>query len=92
MAIAPKTKGQEDKEIIEDDPESLGLTRVTLCSLTGKLATDACYADDDFASREQLVAGFRKEHTVGNGAFHRSAIVVSNESRAASASGRHSNW
>lgn len=42
--------------------------------------------------REQLVAGFRKEHTVGNGAFHRSAIVVSNESRAASASGRHSNW
>ena len=54
--------------------------------------TLAQYADDDFASREQLVAGFRKEHTVGNGAFHRSAIVVSNESRAASASGRHSNW
>ena len=44
-----EAKGQEDKEIIEDDPESLGLTRVTLCSLTGKLATDACYADDDFA-------------------------------------------
>ena len=36
-------------QIIEDDPESLGLTRVTLCSLTGKLATDACRADDDFA-------------------------------------------
>ena len=54
--------------------------------------TLAQYADDNFASREQLVAGFRKEHTVGNGAFHRSAIVVSNESRAASASGRHSNW
>ena len=44
-----EAKGQEDKEIIEDDPESLGLTRVTLCSLTGKLATDACRADDDFA-------------------------------------------
>ena len=43
-----EAKGQEDKEIIEDDPESLGLTRVTLCSLTGKLATDACRADDDF--------------------------------------------
>lgn len=43
-----EAKGQEDKEIIEDDPERLGLTRVTLCSLTGKLATDACRADDDF--------------------------------------------
>lgn len=38
----------EDKPIIEDDPESLGLTKVTLCSLTGKLATEACKSDPDF--------------------------------------------
>ena len=44
-----EAKGQEDKPILSADPESLGLTKVTLCSLTGKLATDACYADDDFA-------------------------------------------
>ncbi len=38
----------EDKPIIEDDPESLGLVRATVCSLSGKLATDACRADEDF--------------------------------------------
>lgn len=43
-----EAKGQEDKPIVDADPEELGLTKVTLCSLTGKLATDACRADDDF--------------------------------------------
>ncbi|MDR3086328.1 MAG: transglycosylase domain-containing protein [Christensenellaceae bacterium] len=38
----------EDKPIIEDSPESLGLVRATVCSLSGLLATDACRADGDF--------------------------------------------
>ncbi len=38
----------EDKPIIADDPASLGLTKVTLCSLTGKLATETCAQDADF--------------------------------------------
>lgn len=38
----------ENKPIIDADPSDLGLTKVTLCSLTGKLATAACEADADY--------------------------------------------
>ena len=48
------------------------------------------YTDGDLASCEQLVAGLREEQAVGDGAFHRLPSVVSNESRAAAAAGRHS--
>ena len=48
------------------------------------------YTDGDLASCEQLVAGLREEQAVGDGAFHRLPSVVSNESRTAAASGRHS--
>ena len=39
--------GLEDKAIIEADPTSLGLVKRTTCSVSGKLATDACKADAD---------------------------------------------
>ncbi len=38
----------ENKPIIQDDPESLGLVKATTCSLSGLLATDACSADANF--------------------------------------------
>ena len=38
----------ENRPIIADEPETLGLTKATTCSLTGKLATDACQADINF--------------------------------------------
>ncbi len=37
----------EDRAIIEDSPESLGLVRVATCGVSGLLATDACYHDVD---------------------------------------------
>lgn len=35
----------EDKDIIPDSPESLGLVRVKTCGVSGLLATDTCYND-----------------------------------------------
>lgn len=43
-----ETYNLEDKPIIEDDPEDLGLVRATVCSLSGLRATDACRLDEDF--------------------------------------------
>ena len=40
-------EGLEDKEIIDKEPTSLGLQKCTVCSVSGLLATDACYLDDD---------------------------------------------
>ena len=37
--------GKSDKAIISDSPSSLGLVKVTTCSVSGKLATEACKAD-----------------------------------------------
>ena len=37
----------EDRDIISDSPESLGLVRVKTCGVSGLLATDACYNDVD---------------------------------------------
>lgn len=38
-------EGMEDKPIIAETPEQLGLVRVRVCSVTGLLATDACKED-----------------------------------------------
>ncbi|MBQ2817305.1 MAG: transglycosylase domain-containing protein [Clostridia bacterium] len=38
----------ENKAIIEFSPEELGLTQAVTCSLSGLLATDACYFDLDY--------------------------------------------
>jgi len=38
-------KGLPDKSILDVSPASLGLVKKTVCSVSGKLATDACYAD-----------------------------------------------
>ena len=38
-------KGKENKPIIDKTPEELGLVKVKICSVSGKLATDACEAD-----------------------------------------------
>lgn len=39
--------GLEDKDIIDADPASLGLVKCTVCSVSGKLATEECKHDDD---------------------------------------------
>ena len=38
-------EGLQDKAIIEDSPESLGLVKARICRVSGKLATDACEHD-----------------------------------------------
>ena len=38
-------EGLADKPIIDESPVELGLVRATVCSISGKLATDACYED-----------------------------------------------
>ena len=38
-------KGLDNRDIVEADPASLGLTKVTTCAVSGQLATDACYND-----------------------------------------------
>lgn len=40
-------KGLEDRDIIETDPASLGLVKCTVCSVSGKLATEECKHDGD---------------------------------------------
>ncbi len=40
-------KGLPDKEIIDTDPESLGIIKRKICSVSGLLATDACRLDAD---------------------------------------------
>lgn len=37
--------GLEDKDIVDGDPDSLGLTRRTVCAVSGKIATEACHGD-----------------------------------------------
>lgn len=39
-------EGLSDKPIMDVSPSSIGLTRVTLCRVSGKLATEACSHDD----------------------------------------------
>ena len=34
-----------DKPIIDESPTEIGLVKRTVCSVSGELATDACYAD-----------------------------------------------
>ncbi len=41
-------EGLEDKDIIDEDPTSLGLVKRTVCSVSGLLATDACKDDEDY--------------------------------------------
>lgn len=38
-------EGLLDKPIIDESPNEIGLTKATVCSVSGKLATDACYLD-----------------------------------------------
>ncbi|MGI5899301.1 MAG: transglycosylase domain-containing protein [Christensenellales bacterium] len=47
MEQVHQEKELPDKAIIEGSPESMGLVRATTCSLSGLLATDACYMDPD---------------------------------------------
>ncbi|MCE5236476.1 MAG: PBP1A family penicillin-binding protein [Eubacteriales bacterium] len=39
-------EGLANKPIIDESPADLGLVKCTVCSISGKLATDACYADE----------------------------------------------
>lgn len=45
MAAIHKAKGLGNKNILDGDPESYGLTLVTTCAVSGQLATDACRND-----------------------------------------------
>jgi len=38
-------EGLQDKPIIDESPNEIGLVKGTVCSVSGKLATDACYLD-----------------------------------------------
>lgn len=43
-------EGKADANIIDKTPEELGLVKVEICSVSGKLATDACRADPNHGS------------------------------------------
>ena len=45
MAAIHKAKNLSDKDILDGDPSSYGLTKVTTCAVSGQLATDACKND-----------------------------------------------
>lgn len=45
MTTIHREKGLQDKAIIEDSPESLGLVKATVCQVSGMKATDACTHD-----------------------------------------------
>ena len=45
MSDIHKAKNLPDKDILDGDPESYGLTKVTTCAVSGQLATDACRND-----------------------------------------------
>lgn len=45
MSAIHKAKNLPDKDILDGDPESYGLTLVTTCAVSGQLATDACRND-----------------------------------------------
>ncbi len=50
--------GLEDKDILDDDPTSLGLVKRTVCSVSGLLATDACKED---AEHKPVTDWFRSD-------------------------------
>lgn len=43
--MTPIHEGLDNKDIIADSPESLGLVKVTVCSVSGKLASEECSLD-----------------------------------------------
>ncbi len=45
MSDIHEAKNLDDKDILEGDPASYGLTKVTTCAVSGQLATDACRND-----------------------------------------------
>lgn len=45
MSAIHKAKNLENKDILDGDPASYGLTKVTTCAVSGQLATDACRND-----------------------------------------------
>lgn len=45
MTKIHEAKGLENRDIIEANPEDIGLVKVTTCAVSGQLATEACYND-----------------------------------------------
>ena len=45
--MAPIHEGLEDRELLDTDPQDLGLVKVKVCSVSGLLATEACDGDPD---------------------------------------------
>lgn len=66
-------RGLVDKPIIDESPAELGLVKCTVCSVSGLLATDACYADSaghtpvtDWFAKGTEPAAFCDMHAVSN--------------------------
>ena len=45
MTKIHEVKGLDNRDIIEANPEDVGLVKVTTCAVSGQLATEACYND-----------------------------------------------
>jgi penicillin-binding protein 1A len=54
--MAQLLEGKEDAPIIDANPEELGLVRVSVCSVSGKLATQAC--KDDLSGHKPIDAWY----------------------------------
>lgn len=66
-------EGLLDKPIIDESPTEIGLVKVTTCSVSGKLATDACYLDPsghlpvtDWAAKDSAPTELCDMHVVAN--------------------------
>ena len=66
-------EGLPDKPIMDVSPVEIGLTKVTICSVSGKLATDACAHDDknppitDWMAAENVPDEYCSMHCVVDG-------------------------
>jgi len=66
-------QGLRDKPIIDESPNEIGLTKCTVCTISGKLATDACYLDSsghvpvtDWCAKESVPTEVCDMHGVSN--------------------------
>jgi len=66
-------EGLLDKPIIDESPNEIGLTKCTVCSVSGKLATEACYLDatghtpvTDWFTKETVPEDLCDMHAVAN--------------------------
>ena len=71
-------KGLPDKSIMDVSPAELGLVKKTVCSVSGLLATDACYADT--AGHLPVTDWFLEENAPTQTCDVHAAVTLCNES------------